>query len=144
MIHDYFVAGRYRNKDNIIKLVREIRKRRKTAYSFAESPASLSHVGAAEADGEELMKDFENIPDWWNHPGVREIFETDMEAERNSENFILLLPAGKSAHLEAGVAYGLGKKCILIEEQKETESLYLIFSEHYDTPEEFLKSIESV
>ena len=53
----------------------------------------------------------------------------------------MLQPTGKSCHIEAGVAYGLGKRCILIGEQKEAESLYLIFSESYDTVNEFLKTI---
>lgn len=43
--------------------------------------------------------------------------------------------------IEAGVAYGLGKHCILIGEQETAESLYLIFDEHYDTPEDFLATI---
>ena len=53
----------------------------------------------------------------------------------------MLLPAGKSCHVEAGVAYGLGKKCILIGEQKEAESLYLIFNEVYATENDFLKTL---
>jgi hypothetical protein len=54
---------------------------------------------------------------------------------------ILLLPAGKSAHIEAGVAYGMGKKLILVGEQKETESLYLIFDECYNSVDEFIQSL---
>ncbi len=45
----------------------------------------------------------------------------------NSDNFLLVLPAGKSAHIEAGIAYGLGKKCYAIGEYEVTDSLYLIF-----------------
>jgi len=53
----------------------------------------------------------------------------------------MLLPAGKSAHIEAGIAYGMGKKCILIGEQKEAESLYLIFDKYYSTIDAFIESI---
>lgn len=31
-----------------------------------------------------------------------------------SKNLLLVLPAGKAAHIEAGIAYGLGKKCYAI------------------------------
>ena len=40
---------------------------------------------------------------------------------------MLVLPAGKSGHIEAGVAYGLGKKCYAIGEYDATDSLYNIF-----------------
>ncbi len=87
------------------------------------------------------MKEFESIPDWRNSPRVREIFETDMQALKDSDALILLLPAGKSAHMEVGVAYGLGKRLVLVGEQKETESLYLMFDQVFGTEEEFLRSI---
>lgn len=141
MKYDFFISGRYRNKTNILDLIKRIRSQGKTAYSFIESPASLAHVGGVDDDTEQMMKQFEEIPDWWNDARVREIFETDMAAERAADTFVLLLPAGKSAHLEAGVAYGLGKRCILIGKQEATESLYLIFSEHYDTVDDFLKTL---
>lgn len=141
MKYDYFVAGRYRNKENVLRLVNGIKEKGKKPYSFVETDASIAHVGAVDADGEEAMATFEAIEDWWNDAAVREIFETDMQAERDSENFVLLLPAGKSGHLEAGAAYGMGKKCIVIGEQKETETLYLIFDEHYDTIENFLDTL---
>ncbi len=140
-MNDYFVAGRYRNKEMILDLVRRIRAAGKTAYCFVESAASIKNVGSIEGDGEAAISQFEQLPDWRNHPSVREIFETDMAAERAAEKFILVLPAGKSSHIEAGVAYGLGKTCIVIGEQKEAESLYLIFHEHYATAEEFLASL---
>ena len=44
-----------------------------------------------------------------------------MEGERNSNNFLLVLLTGKSAHIEAGVAYGLGKKCYAIGEYDVTD-----------------------
>ena len=65
-----------------------------------------------------------------------------MNALRGSEALVLLLPAGKSAHMEAGVAYGLGKRMILIGEQKEAESLYLIFDEYHPTIEAFIQSLK--
>ena len=86
------------------------------------------------------MQDFEKL-DWRNDPYVKEVFQNDMDGEKNSEAFIMLLPVGKSCHIEAGVAYGLGKKCILVGEQKEAESLYLIFSESYNSVDEFLETI---
>lgn len=50
---------------------------------------------------------------------------------------ILLLPAGTSAHIEAGIAFGLGKKLILIGKPEKPETLYFIFDEYYGTIESF-------
>ena len=70
------------------------------------------------------------------------IFQKDMKPLKESETLILLLPAGKSGHIEAGVAYGLGKKCIFIGEPEETDSLYLIFEEDYPTIDDFIASFK--
>jgi hypothetical protein len=53
---------------------------------------------------------------------------------------ILLLPAGTSAHIEAGIAFGLKKKLILIGIPEKPETLYFIFDEYYDTADDFLQS----
>lgn len=141
MKYDYFIAGRYRNKENVLELVRRLREKGNDVYCFVESAASVKHIGEIHEDGESAMKRFENIGDWWNDERVRDIFHTDLEAEKNSTNFVLLLPAGKSVHIEAGIAYGLGKRCILVGKQETAESLYLIFDEHYDTVDDFLDKV---
>jgi hypothetical protein len=43
--------------------------------------------------------------------------------------------------MEAGVAFGLNKKLILIGEVEKPETVYLMFSERYPDIERFLKSI---
>jgi len=134
MRYDYFIASRFRNKQAVLELTRLLREKGKTVYCFVEDYDEVSTP-------EEYMQTFENTPDWKNAPVVREMFEKDMTALRNSDTFILLLPAGKSAHVEAGAAYGMGKKCIVIGEQKEAESLYLIFNEFFTSSEEFIKTL---
>ncbi len=141
MQYDYFVASRYRNKLETLHLVKLLQKKGKTVYSFVESEASLKHVGATEDDAEEQMKKLEAIENWRQDSRIKEIFDSDMTALKNSEALILLLPAGKSAHLEAGVAYGLGKKCILVGQQKETETNYLIFRKVYPTIDNFILTL---
>jgi nucleoside 2-deoxyribosyltransferase len=134
---DFFVSGRWRNRDNVLSLVNEIREKGHSVYSFLESAHSIEN---AKKHPEEHMEHFEKL-DWRNDPYVKNIFASDMDGLKKCDTFVLLLPAGKSCHIEAGVAHGLGKKCVLIGEQKEAESLYLIFDENYLTIEEFLKTI---
>ncbi len=110
-------------------------------YCFLESSANSKYVTSDTASAEESATNFENLPNWRTNAIVYEIFETDMEGLRQSMNFILLLPAGKSAHIEAGAAYGMGKHCIVIGEQKEAESLYLIFHEHYNAAYNFIEKV---
>ena len=60
---------------------------------------------------------------------------------------MLVLPAGKAAHIEAGIAYGLGKKCYAIGEYEATDTLYNIFQEIFsneDDLEQFLKEYSNI
>ena len=70
------------------------------------------------------------------------LFNNDLEGEKNSKNLLLVLPAGKAAHIEAGIAYGLGKKCYAIGEYEQTDTLYNIFENIFESTHEletFLK-----
>jgi len=135
--YDFFVSGRWRNRDNVLELTRKIRAKGYSVYCFLEATHSIHRL---KDDTEQSMQNFETL-DWKNDPYVKEVFQNDMAGEKNSDVFVMLQPTGKSCHIEAGVAYGLGKKCILIGEQKEAESLYLIFSESYNSEDEFLQTI---
>lgn len=141
MHYDYFIASRFRNRDSVLPFVEQLRNHGKSVYCFLETAVSQEHVGGLDDNAEHSMQAFESIADWWNDVRVKEIFETDMQALRSSDALVLLLPAGRSAHMEAGVAYGLGKRCIVVGDQKETESLYLVFAEHYDTAEQFFAKL---
>lgn len=139
MKFQYFIASRWRNRDQVLELVKKLRAKGKTVYCFLEAPHAVHRV---KNDPEEDMKQFETR-NWQNDAYVKEVFHNDMEAEKESKTLIMLLPAGKSAHIEAGAAYGMGKKCILIGEQKEAESLYLIFDEYYPTIEAFIDNLQA-
>lgn len=62
------------------------------------------------------------------HPRAREGFESDMGALRAADAVVLLLPCGRSAHLEAGFAVGAGKPCFVVlhEDKFEPELMYLM------------------
>jgi hypothetical protein len=136
--YDYFISSRWRNKDAVLALTQKIRATGKTVYCFFEG---YDTVDSTDHDEEAYMAEFE-ARDWRNDPQVKAIFDKDMTAQKASDIFIMLLPAGRSAHIEAGAAYGMGKKTILIGEVEKAESLYSIFDEWYKTPEEFLESLK--
>ena len=66
-----------------------------------------------------------------------------MAGLKSAEAIVMLLPAGLAAHMEAGVAYGLGKRMVLIGEVSKPETLYLMFNERYPDIESFLETISN-
>jgi hypothetical protein len=127
MVHyDFFIAGRWRNKDNIKPVLDAVRASGKTAYCFIENEFKGEAVEfGLDRDAESFMQEMESLPQ--DHSFIRKVFDTDMEAQRASDAFLVVLPAGIAAHMEMGVSYGLGKKCYAIGQFEKTESLYCIF-----------------
>ena len=59
------------------------------------------------------------------HPRALDGFNADFAAMNRADTFILVLPCGKSAHLELGWAVGAGKRtAILLEDPVEPELMY--------------------
>ena len=90
---------------------------------------------------EEKQKEFESLG--LKSDIVLKLFNNDLEGEKKSKNLLLVLPAGKAAHIEAGIAYGLGKKCYAIGEYEVIDTLYNIFEEIFLNEkelEDFLKT----
>lgn len=135
---DYTVLAKFRNKEQVDYLVDEIRKNGKSCYNFCDIPADPNNP---DADPEDQMNIFEGVENFLEDEYFREVFERDLKGLENAEKVIVLLPAGNSVHIEAGIAYGLGKELILIGELEKPESLYLIFEKRYKTMEDFLATL---
>ena len=126
--YDFFIAGRWRNRENIQPVLDAVRDSGKTAYCFIENTyegEALEFTSAHKADIEATMQASEAMP--LDDPMIRKIFENDIAGERDANAFLLVLPAGKAGHIEAGIAYGMGKKCYAIGQFEHTETLYCIF-----------------
>jgi hypothetical protein len=60
-----------------------------------------------------------------DHPRSVEGFNADFDAMKNADTFVLVLPCGRSAHLELGWAVGAGKRtAILLEDPCTPELMY--------------------
>jgi hypothetical protein len=144
MKYEYFIAGRWRNKEEVLKVRDLLKDVGISYYCFLESSHNNESVNFTEgADPNEVMDHYEQIPNWREDPMVKKIFDQDMDALRASKNFVLVLPAGKSGHIEAGASYGMNKPTYAIGEQKETESLYLIFDDIFATLDDFRRHLEA-
>lgn len=142
-MYKFFIAGRARNKDYILKICDIFDKEKISYYCFLKNEDSCNSYGNKNQNIEEKQQEFEKLG--LKSKIVLNIFNEDMNAEKNSENFLLILPAGKSGHIEAGVAYGLGKKCYALGEYDTTDSLYNIFEKIFKDEKElenFLKSFK--
>lgn len=131
--YDFFIAGRARNKENILKICDLFDKHNTSYYCFLKNEKDWGY-GNSNQTPEERQKEFESLD--LKSEVVLKLFETDMEGEKNSENLLLVLPAGKAGHMEAGIAYGLGKKCYAIGEYESTDTLYNIFEKIFKDEKE--------
>lgn len=67
------------------------------------------------------------------HPRAIEGYVSDFEAMEKADTFVLVLPCGRSAHLELGWAVGMGKRtAILMDDPCEPELMYKMVD--YITP----------
>lgn len=138
MATDYTILSKFRNKENVEKLVMALNEKGKSCYNFCELPADKDHP---DASPEEQMMVFEKTENFFDDAYFRKVFEMDLEGLKNAQKVIVLLPAGNSVHVEVGIAYGLGKPLILIGKPEKPETLYLIFEERYDMVDDFLKTV---
>lgn len=138
--YEFFIAGRSRNKENILKICDIFDRCNVSYYCFLKNEDDWEY-GDDSQTPEEKQKVFESLG--LKSDIVYKIFKDDLEAEESSKNLLLVLPAGNAAHIESGIAYGLGKKCYAIGEYEATDSLYNIFEEIFDSEqalESFLKN----
>ena len=137
--YDFFIAGRARNKENILKICNLFDTYKISYYCFLKNEEDWGY-GNKNQTPEEKQREFESLG--LKNDIVLNLFYKDLEGEKNSKNLLLVLPAGKAAHIEAGIAYGLGKKCYAIGEYEATDTLYNIFEEIFTDEnelEEFLR-----
>ena len=142
--YDFFIAGKTRNKDNILEICDIFDKYNISYYCFLKNDDTMNSYGEEGQTEEEKMQVFENLG--LKSDIVLNIFNQDLDNEKASKNFLLVLPAVKSGHIEAVIAYGIGKKCYAIGEFDATDSLYNIFENIFENKqqlEDFLKKYKT-
>ena len=81
-----------------------------------------------------------------DHPLAEAGFKSDMDGLTNAEALVLVMPCGRSAHLEMGYAAGAGIPTIILMSDGEPELMYRMatrFAIDLDGVVESLKAIES-
>ncbi len=139
--YEFFIAGKTRNKDNILRICDIFDKYNVSYYCFLKNDNTMNSYGEDGRTEEEKMQVFESLG--LKSEIVLNIFKQDLDNEKACKNLLLVLPSGKSGHIESGIAYGMGKKCYAIGEFDATDSLYNIFETIFENEhqlEEFLKN----
>lgn len=114
-----YLASSWRNKyyNGILKL---LQKEHYHVYDFRANGFSWTSFD----------KNWENwdVMDFWRglqHPVAEKGFNKDFYAMRNADACVLVLPSGRSSHLEAGYFVGAGKSLLIyLPETIEAELMY--------------------
>lgn len=78
------------------------------------------------------------------HPRAAQGFNADFSAMRWADTGLLVLPCGRSAHLELGWMAGAGKRTlILTQDHEEPELMALLADQICISPEEVLEALKS-
>jgi nucleoside 2-deoxyribosyltransferase len=108
-------------------VVQALREAGHNVYDFRQDGFSWSQIGMAETPtlAEYLMK-------LKSHPRAREGFDRDMQALEACDACVLVLPSGRSAHLEFGYAIGKRKLTVVLflEEPVVPDLMYLAADRH--------------
>lgn len=139
-----YVASSWRNKMQPA-IVTALRKLGHEVYDF-RNPESGNHgFNWSEIDGGWIHWTLDQYVDALEHEIAKDGFNFDMNGLLACDALVLLLPCGRSAHLEAGWAKGAGKKLyILMMEKEEPELMYKMADRIFTTFDDFLREFEKL
>lgn len=143
-----YVASSWRNEGQQ-ELVRILRNFGHEVYDF-KNPApgqkgfSWKQVGFGQTDFYDGPPDLDQYLKALAHPVAIEGFRFDKDAMDWADTFVLMLPCGRSAHLEAGWASGAGKAVhvLLSQDKFEPELMYLLCSSISTTVDDLIANID--
>lgn len=111
-----YVASSWRNLMQEA-VVATLRAAKFDVYDFKNPPEATgfawSQVSPGYVHGSESMLPAEYVAAL-AHPRSVEGFESDFRAMNAADTFVLVLPCGRSAHLELGWAAGAGKRTVIL------------------------------
>lgn len=123
-----YVASSWRN-DRQPFVVEFLRKLGHEVYDFKNpAPGNKGFSWRSCADRNQLTQPMLFRDTVLTHPIAQEGFALDMNALKAAECTVLVLPCGRSAHLELGYATGAGQKTIVLFDDiiDEPELMYLM------------------
>lgn len=139
-----YLASSWRNEFQPA-LVEFLRIKGHRVYDFRNPPSGVPGFAWSEID-----------PDWQNwtaeryrellttHPIAARGYVSDLRGMEWADTCVLLLPCGRSAHLEAGWFCGRGKRCIILtQDGEEPELMALMADEIVCSLDELERALEA-
>lgn len=123
-----YVASSWRNATQQ-QVVRVLRDAGHAVYDFRNPEPGDTGFGWRQCATPEQLTDPRAFRDEvLAHPVARAGFEKDMRALTSAEATVLVLPCGRSAHLELGYATGAGQRTLVLLDtpMSEPELMYLM------------------
>jgi hypothetical protein len=125
-----YVASSWRNTYQPT-VVDELRRAGHDVYDFKNPPNGTGFGWRQTAADPAALTDPRRFRDEvLTHPAARAGFASDMAALRSADATVLVLPCGRSAHLELGWATGAGQRTLVLldDPMSEPELMYLACS----------------
>lgn len=135
----YFIASRWNNMKAVQYLTENLHALGHEIFSYVSDERNF----VPQKELSEPAAVFSPGDDWRERPALKKLFEKDMEGLAGCDVMVLLLPAGESSHIQAGIAFGLGKRVVLIGAPEQAKSHYLISSEWHKTIESYIEAVRN-
>lgn len=120
-----YVASSWRNEARQQTTVKVLRDWGADVYDFRQPSRGASGFAWAEIDPSWETWTPAQLHEALQHPIARDGFRADMNALVAADIVVLVLPCGRSAHLELGHAVGLGKPtAVVLADGNEPELMY--------------------
>lgn len=116
---------------------------RERGYDVYDFRASNSVFNWHEIDEDYTTWNADQATEALNHELVENAFNTDLHAMMRSDVCVLLLPAGSSAHLEAGYFVGAGKDLIILTNEH-PETMYKLASSVCTNMNEVFDALDAI
>ena len=139
-----YVASSWRNERQPT-VVRDLRAAGYDVYDFRHPAPNQPGFSWAQVEAEWRHWTPAQYRQALEHPAAARGFALDMSALRNSDATVLVLPCGRSAHLELGFAVATGQRTLVLCDQTldEPELMYLMTSRICLTIAEVLAALKA-
>ena len=115
-----YVASSWRNQLQA-EVVKALHQDGHSVYDFKNPRPGNTGFGWSQIDPEWKDWTIERYRECLDHPIAKAGFASDFNAMKWADTFLLVLPCGRSAHLELGWACGQGKQTIVLLDKMEPE-----------------------
>ena len=139
-----YVASSWRNQyqPTVISILRDAGF---DVYDFRNPSASDNGFSWSEIDAKWESWDTDEYVQALDHPSAKRGYANDYQALLQADATVLILPCGRSAHLEAGFAVGIGQPVIAyLPEKIEPELMYKMFHLITDRMDNVIDSLSRI